>query len=134
MIVLGFDGGAPVVGRTIPVRVGGVEVLVETTPVAGTEQTSRIDSAVDQVDGAFARAQATIVEIATSTVDAVRTAAARAARPDQLEVEFGLKFSVKGDVIVAGASGEATLKVKLVYQRGLDEDAVAERDGKSRDS
>lgn len=38
-----------------------------------------------------------------------------ARRPDQLEVEFGLSFSAKGNVIVAGTEAGATLKVKMVY-------------------
>lgn len=114
------------VGRAIPVRVGDIEVLVETTPVAGSEPTSRVDAAIDRAAEAFTRAQSAILEIATSTVDTIREATARAARPDQLEVEFGLKFSAKGDVVVAGAAGEATLKVKLVYQRILDEPATEE--------
>lgn len=96
-------------------RVGEVELLVETTPVAGTEQTSKVDDAIEHVSEAFARAQVAIVEVATSTVAVIDNAAARAARPDALEVEFGLKFSAQGNVIVAGAAGEATLKVKLTY-------------------
>ena len=36
-----------------------------------------------------------------------------------MEIEFGLRFSVQGDVIVASAAGEATLKVKLTYQPGI---------------
>lgn len=110
------------IGREIPVRVGDVEVLVETTPLAGSEPTSRVDAAVDRVGEAFIRAQNAIVEIATSTVEIIQKTTARAARPDQLEVEFGLKFSAKGDVIVAGAAGEATLRVKIVYERDLSED------------
>ncbi len=39
----------------------------------------------------------------------------RAVRPDQVEVTFGLKFSAHGNVVLAGASGEATLEVKLSY-------------------
>jgi hypothetical protein len=38
-----------------------------------------------------------------------------AARPDRVEVEFGLKFSVSGGVIMAGVAGEASLKVTLGY-------------------
>ena len=102
-------------GRTIPVRIGDIEVQVETTPVAGTEQTSRASEAVDRVADAFDRAKETILEVAASTVDLIETAAARGARPDHLQVEFGLKFSVRGTVIVAGASGEATLVVRLTY-------------------
>ena len=37
-------------------------------------------------------------------------------RPDEVEVRFGLKFSAQGNVIVAGAAGEATLEVTLTYR------------------
>jgi hypothetical protein len=37
-----------------------------------------------------------------------------------LVVEFGLKFSAKGNVVVAGATGEATLKVTLTYDAFKD--------------
>jgi hypothetical protein len=106
-------------GGSIPVRVGDIDLLVEAEPVAGSEPTSRIDSAVERVEDAYARAQDAIVEIASSTAESIEKAAARAARPDRVEIEFGLRFSVRGDVIVASAAGEATLKVKLTYQPGL---------------
>ena len=41
--------------------------------------------------------------------------AGAAARPDRVEVEFGLKFSASGGVIMAGVAGEASLKVTLGY-------------------
>jgi hypothetical protein len=100
---------------TIPVRVGDVELLVETVPVAGSEPTSRVSDAAAEVADAFSRAQQAIVELAASTAATVGEVGRRGARPDHLEVEFGLKISAKGSVIVAGASGEATLRVKLTY-------------------
>ncbi len=116
----------------IPVEVGGVRILVEATDVRlpGTEQTAvRPGNLTGRVQDAFEQAQSTIVEIATSTAAALRRAG-RAARPDALEVEFGVKFSAKGDIIVAGASGEVTLKVKLTYDgRG----AQAAGDGEAGD-
>jgi hypothetical protein len=105
----------------IPVRVGDVELLLETTPVAGTEPTSKLDEAGERVASAFVRAQAAIVEIATSTVDVIKQTTERAARPDHVEVEFGLKFSAQGNVIVAGAAGEATLLVTLSYDGKREE-------------
>jgi NTP-dependent ternary system trypsin peptidase co-occuring protein len=102
---------------TIPVRVGAVELLVETTPVAGSQPTSKLGDAAENVKDAFVRAQGAILEVATSTVDVIQAAAERAAAPTSVEVEFGLKFSAQGNVIVAGAAGEATLKVKLTYER-----------------
>ncbi|MFG2128782.1 CU044_2847 family protein [Streptomyces sp. NPDC048751] len=115
----------------IPVQVGGIEVLVEATPVRmpGSEPTAAGPGQLtERVRDAFGQAQSTIVEIAASTVTAMQRAG-RAVRPDAMEVEFGLRFSAKGDIIVAGASGEATLKVKLTYdRRGTEPAAAAEPD------
>ena len=48
-------------------------------------------------------------------MDVIGQMSERAVRPDQVEVTFGLKFSAQGNVVLAGASGEATLEVKLSY-------------------
>ena len=98
-------------------QVGGVELLVETTPVAGTEQTSALDKAQAAVAEGFDRAQSAIVAVAESTVNTIGQLAKRSVRPDEVEVKFGLKFSAQGNVIVAGAAGEATLEVTLNYRR-----------------
>jgi hypothetical protein len=51
-------------------------------PVTGTEPTSRLGDAADQVKDAFGRAQEAIVEIASSTVRAIDKAAERHAEGD----------------------------------------------------
>jgi len=99
----------------VPMLLGDVEVLVEVVQVAGTEPTSRLDKARDQALGAFDRAKATIVGMATVTLEVADQLAATAAAPREVEVEFGLKFSAQGNVIVAGGSGEAALTVRLKY-------------------
>jgi hypothetical protein len=104
-----------VAGQVVPMRFGGVEVLVETVPVAGSEPTSVLGDAGEKALDAFDKAREVIVGAAVSTMGVIETLAARAAGPDRFEVEFGIGFSVKGNVIVAGASTDATLKVKLAY-------------------
>ncbi|WP_433043104.1 CU044_2847 family protein [Dactylosporangium sp. CS-033363] len=104
--------------QTVPVRVGEVEVLVEVVPVAGSQQTSAAERAADHVAGAFERAQSAVEEIAVSTARMVGRISRRVGSPETVEVEFGVKVSAKGDVIVAGAAGEASLKVKIVYGAG----------------
>jgi hypothetical protein len=89
----------------VPVRVGEVDLLVETVLVAGTEPTSGLDKVGDRIVDAFAAAREAIVEVASSTAEVVGQLGQRARRPDQLEVEFGLSFTAKGNVIVVG--GEA---------------------------
>lgn len=103
-------------GRVIPVCVDGVELLVEASLVAGSEPTSRLERAQDAVAEAFERAQTAIVAVASSTADVIEQMRKRAVRPNQVEVTFGLKFSAQGNVIMAGAAGEATVEVKLLYQ------------------
>ena len=104
-----------VAGRLIPVRVGDIEIEVEAVPVAGTEADSgRAAKAAGNVLEAFGRAQEAIIEVAKSTAQMIDRAGA-AARPDRVEVEFGLKFSASGRVIMAGVAGEASLKVTLGY-------------------
>lgn len=102
-------------GRLIPVRVGNIEIEVEAVPVVGTEATSgRAAKAAGSVLEAFGRAQDAIIEVARSTAQMIDRAGATA-RPDRVDVEFGLKFPASGGVIMAGVAGEASLKVTLGY-------------------
>jgi hypothetical protein len=101
-------------GQVIAVRVDDVELLVETSRVVGTENTS-VAGRTQQVVDAFERAQDAIVAVSTKVGGTVARMAARGARPDRMEVEFGLKFSGKGDVIVASGSAEVALKVVIGY-------------------
>ncbi|WP_090946042.1 CU044_2847 family protein [Nonomuraea jiangxiensis] len=100
---------------TIPMRIGQATVVVETTAVSGSEFTSRGANPAEHLQDLWPRAQATIAEIASSTAAMIRDTGRRAAAPSAVEVEFGLKFSAKGSIILSEASGEASLKVKLVY-------------------
>ena len=101
--------------QLILVKVGDIEIEVEAIPVAGTQLTSgRAAKATGNVLEAFGRAQYAIIEVAKSTVQMIDKAGA-AARPDRVDVEFGLKFSASGTVIMAGVAGEASLKVTLGY-------------------
>lgn len=97
-------------------RVGDVEVLVETVTIAGTESTSAIDSVGEKAEEMFGRAKEAIVAFGESTVDVIKKlAASPVARPRSVEVEFGLGFTAKGNIVVAGAETNVSLRVKLVY-------------------
>jgi hypothetical protein len=109
-----------VAGRPIAVTVGDTEVLVETVavaPAAGTELTAGgVQQTLESVADAFGRAQDVIVNVAASTAGMIEKAAGRAARPDHVEIEFGLSFSASGGIVmVAGATAGATLRVLLSY-------------------
>ena len=99
----------------MPVRFGNTEVLVETAQVAGSEPTSKVGDAAPAVVDAYEHAQTAIMEMASSVAATVDQLAQRSRRPSTVEVEFGLKFSAKGNVFVAEASGEATIRVQISY-------------------
>lgn len=101
--------------RTIPVRVGNLELAVEAVPVAGPELSSLASKVADGAIDVFDQARAAIVEIAVSMAEVVDATAARGARPDRFEVEFGITISASGNVVVAGAAASATFKVKVAY-------------------
>ena len=113
--------GGRAASDVIPVRLGETEVLVETTRLAGTEPTSRASTAADSVTSTFDDAQQTILELAAKTAATLERARERSARPDRLTVEFGLRVSANGNVIIAGASAEATLRVTISYGSRGDE-------------
>jgi hypothetical protein len=108
-------GVGVVASQLIPVQVGDIQIEVEAVQVAGTQPTSgKAGRAAGNVLEAFGRAQDAIIEVARSTAQMIDRAGATA-RPDRVDVEFGLKFSATGGVIMAGVAGEASLKVTLSY-------------------
>jgi hypothetical protein len=116
--VAGVCHRATMSGRLVPMRVGDVELLVETVAVAGSEPTTRLGDAGAQVVEAYERAQDAIVALGGSVADTVRRLTQQAARPEQVRVEFGLRFTAAGSVFVASAAGEASLRVTMTYPAG----------------
>lgn len=104
--------------RVVPMKVGGVDLLVATVVLPGSEQTSgRLDRAGQKVVDAFDAAQAAIEAIAVRVAGTVASLSGQAVHPGSVAVEFGLSFTASGGVLVAGASGEASLKVTITYDR-----------------
>jgi hypothetical protein len=103
--------------RVIPVSVDGVELLVETVPVTqpGTQPTASVEELAARAGELFDRAQDAVVAVASSVAATTKRLRERGMRPDRVEVEFGLKFSAQGRVVVAAASGEASLRVLMSY-------------------
>ena len=99
----------------LSVRVGEIDLLVETVQTAGSQPTSKLGDAMGQVSDAFERAQGAIVEVAASTARMIGRTAARGVRPDHVQVQFGLLISAQGGVILAKAGGQASLTVTLTY-------------------
>ncbi|GIG70255.1 hypothetical protein Pen01_65500 [Phytomonospora endophytica] len=99
----------------VPMKFGEVDVLVEAVPVAGSENTSALGKAGERVVDALDVADEVITEVASRVAGTVSKLAEEAARPSRIEVEFGLKFTVSGNVFVGSASGEAAMRVLVSY-------------------
>ena len=74
--------------------------------------TSKIDDAIQKVSDSLS----VKFGILSDVTDAVSHALKRSDKAfTNVEVEFGLAFTAKGNIFVVEAEGEATLKVKLVF-------------------
>jgi hypothetical protein len=105
--------------NVLPIRLGDDEVLIEVVQVAGTQNTARPSDAAAKVLDAFETVKQTIVDMAVSTQDVINRTI-ESARPDTLEVKFGLNISAHGNVIIAGGSASASISVTLTYGKKTD--------------
>jgi hypothetical protein len=98
----------------IPTEFAGVTLLVEAVSVPGSEPTSRREI-MDRVQDMFVRAQNVIENIAITTAELKNSLARKSREPDHLEIEFGISFGAQGQIVLAGASAAASLKIRIVY-------------------
>jgi hypothetical protein len=94
----------------------GPSILIESTVSEGTP--GFVDAASDT--GLVVRAQKTLTDALSNVAplgDAIVSRLNDAVhRPKSVEVEFGIKFGAKGNVIVAGGSAEANCKITMLWE------------------
>ncbi|MEV1198832.1 CU044_2847 family protein [Microbispora rosea] len=95
---------------------------MEATVPPGTQPTSRSERRTELLHDMFLRAQAVVEQIAFSAIEIRHKLASKANPPNQVEVQFGVKFSTQGQIIVASASTEASLAIKLIFNGNITED------------
>jgi hypothetical protein len=89
------------------------EVLVEAPVPPGVVQpTGRLEDSIDAVGKSLGQALRVVAGVSKSFRDIFDDSQA-----DEGELELGLQFTGKGSVYVVETTGEAALKVKLVYKR-----------------
>lgn len=99
----------------VPVE-DGLELLVETDR---SELPDELVLASPQAGRAIARSAVTLAEALRQIAPVLRTIKAQllVARPDQLEVEFGLKLGGETGIILTKGTAEVNFKVTMVWNR-----------------
>ncbi|MFG1887501.1 CU044_2847 family protein [Micromonospora sp. NPDC049051] len=104
----------------VPFDLDGETVLVEVESLPGSRPTG-VGRGVERVQDLFAQAESVVGRLAEAAIKAGRSVAVKSARPTQIEIQIGVKFSAQGHVIIARGSGEASLAVKVIYGIGESE-------------
>ncbi|NMG21061.1 CU044_2847 family protein [Brasilonema bromeliae] len=90
-------------------------ILVEFAPSAGMKQVSLTsEDLAKKSSEALDKAMATIRQMAQKTMVTIDTLTNK---PTEVQLEFGIKLNTEAGAIIAKTSGEASLKVKLTWER-----------------
>lgn len=101
-------------------------IIVEFPPSPGMRSVSLTPADIAQKSAqALDTAMLTIRQMAQKTMATIDTLANK---PSEVELEFGIKLNTEAGAIIAKTSGEASLKVKLLWER---KDSNNEPDSKS---
>lgn len=99
----------------VSTEIQGIPVLVEALPESGAEPTGG-SRRTERVQEMFSRAQDVIQQVALSVVEIREKLAAHARSPDQIELQFGIKFTAQGNIVLSQAGIESSIAVKVVYE------------------
>jgi hypothetical protein len=94
---------------TVNIKAGNRNVLVETDEPVGQAQAGLLD-----LEASLTEAKEITLRLASGFGDMLQ-AIADQARPDELEITFGLKVSGEAGWIVAKAGTEANFEIKLKW-------------------
>jgi hypothetical protein len=107
----------------------GSTILVELRPssIQGEQQVSlQSSAAIDKSQQAFQQAMQTTRDVAHEVFETIR-AIPLVERPDEITLEFGLKLTVGGNVLVANASTEAQINVVMKWNKDSVDDLSADK-------
>ena len=99
-----------------PTEDGSVILMeVDEPEIEGVVRVARIDDVAEVASQTFESALDGMRPAASAIIKKLRD---MSVPPDQIGVEFGLKFSAKAGAIFASADAEANLKVTLTWKHG----------------
>ena len=98
----------------LQVDIEGEPILIEVNSAYGSQPTTSVQNSVEKVGDAFEQAKGTIIHVSSSMVKAVRRLD-QAVTPHEFTMEFGIKFTAEGTVMLASATAECNIKVTMKY-------------------
>jgi len=101
----------------VPARLGDVSLVIETIQLPGSEPTAGLRDVTARISDAFEKAHEAISELADRLAATVKELEDRGKQPDHLGLEFGLSFTVEGNLLFVSSSADASLKVTISYDR-----------------
>lgn len=106
----------------VPAHLGDVPLVIEAIQLPGSEPTSGLRDVTTRVSDAFEKAHEAISELASKLAVTVKDLEDRGKQPDHLALEFGLSFTVEGNLLFVASSADASLKVTISYDRSKKSD------------
>jgi hypothetical protein len=114
--------------KVLSQKKGDLDFFIEVSDEPTVVQTARAGGSTASVDKSLVKLQNKLEDISKTislTCDAIKGKITSSeekttgARISELEIEFGIKISVAGNIIIASGSGEATLKVtaKIAFNK-----------------
>lgn len=93
---------------------GQEPIFLEVDPVSTTgEELASVDGVIGKAKESLERTLGPVADIIRSVVSSIRPADLGI---DEVEIEFGLKFSAEAGVVISKASTEASLVVKAAWK------------------
>ncbi|HET6429818.1 MAG TPA: CU044_2847 family protein [Phycisphaerae bacterium] len=91
---------------------GSILIEVDAEPLRGMAPAAPGVRTIERAQETFEAALARVKQTARVVVENLRDLATS---PDEIQVEFGFKADLKGNLLIASAGGEATFKVALKW-------------------
>ena len=91
------------------------DILVEVDPLPGEMVEVGLEETIEKVTRSFTNLSQTIVNACKSFVNIINQVEEEA-RPDEMQIEFGIKLGAEGSVFVVKTSGEANFSISLSWK------------------
>jgi len=96
---------------------GDEELLIEVVTSPGSEQASPIGKATSSALDNLEQIESKILKIGGRLADTVSKLKSKAGDPAEVSVQFGVRLTASGSVLVSSATGECSFLIQMKYRR-----------------